>query len=727
MSDEKMRGISLDEKGKPSETIAYGQWRNYVDHFLTPAKIVEALRERRRFFRGDQYAKGYASNAPKPTLNLVQEGVTKIAAKITSTKRHISFIADKPSEALDHLDSFYEYQSMKMNRDLSIANSTMIALIDGTGVVFTSFDSDTIGTEGLYKGFLKDALIPFEETFWSNPWTDDPQEMRYCGYYLDMEIGAVKELIEGDDKTKKVKERYIAKENFFQGEAPYEFDKIIDSDLCRVYVRFFRMNGETYFELSTQYVVLTDHPHALNPEKTEKRLAEITRGLKVDENGNVVQDKRVADYETDEAKYTLYTDATTESHSSHVKQKRKFSRFPVSVCIPYPELPHKCILGRSLAAAIIPNQKLYNYCYLLVTLIMQYHAMPKWVVKPDALGNQEIDNTPNQVIMDYTKLQDIGGNGFGITRISSGEAINSNLIQIGDQIAANTRFILGFANLEANGSNIDSGYEYMQRMKQVNLPLEIPQMRVWHFCAELARTDLMYFTHYIDNAKFYTVRSESEMSLNEDYRRMSQDMIDAGKSMLPRGTRLDKSNRFEIRSIDKSFFDDEFDITIEVEQGIAGSELTESQHYNQIWQYVAQGNLTADKIRMLINGDPAFSRKTRAKVGAALEELEVSQLAQKDQQIQALQQVIQELQTYMKFSQQVIQHQQNKQKATEQAAMEQSQVAAQLLRAQEQQRASVPAQQAGQQLEEGEKKSAAAKGVTASQAASGQSIYNTGA
>lgn len=718
MSTDYKPGVVISEQGKPQETIAYKQCEKYRQNFLIPGGIVEALRERRRFFEGDQYAKNYAKNAPKPTLNLVQEGITKIAAKITGTKRHVSFVADKDDESLDNLESFYDHQTLKMKRDLTIADATMVALIDGTSVVATAFDADTIGTEGLYKGFLKDVIVPFEDTWWSDPWKDDPQEMRYCGYFLDMEVEAAKELIEGTPKERKLKEKFIASENFFAGEPPYEFEKITDSDLTRVYVKFFRKDGEVYFEAATQYVNLTRQPHAINPQVTEERLKAIIREDTY-EDGKPRFEK-VPDYDTDEAKYTVFTDAVKQSHSGHVKEKRKFSRYPIAVCIPYPKLPHRCILGNSLSEAIIPNQKLYNYCYLLITLIMQYHAMPKWVVKPNALGNQTIDNSPNQVITDYSSIQETGGNGFGLTRMGSGEAINSNLVEIGDKIAANTRFILGFANLEASGTNIDSGYEYAQRMKQINLPLEIAQQHVWDFCGELARTDLMYFTHYVDHAKFYTVRSSAELSLNENYRRMAQDMIDNGKSVLPRGTRLDKSRRFEIRSIDKGFFDDEFDVAIEVEQGIAGSELTESQHYNQIWQYVAQGNLTADKIRMLVNGDPAISRKTRAKFDAALEELETSQLAMKDQQIDALQQAVQELQSYMKYSQQVIKHQQAKQKATEQAAMEQNRVASEMLKAKDQQMQGM--------MSESEVKSMNAKGISGGSFAGGgaETIYNTG-
>lgn len=713
------KGYTLDNTGRPIETVAYRQFRSYNDNFLLPGGIVEALRERRRFFRGDQYAEGYAKNAPKPTLNLCQEGVTKIAAKITGTKRHVSFIADKEDEDLATLEAFYEHQTVKMKRELTIADATMISLIDGTSVVFTSFDSDTIGTEGLYKGFLKDRIVPFEETFWSNPWTDDPQEMRYCGFYMDMEIGAAKELIEGSDRIKELKAKYVTSENFFVGETPYSFDKVTDSDLTRVYVRFFFKNGEAYFELATQYVTLTDHPHALNPKVTEESVARLSKEMKdgkrsaPEENPGV---KKVEDIKTDEAKYTLYTDAVRQSHEGHVRSKRKFYRFPVAVCIPYPEIPHRCILGRSLCAAIIPNQKLYNYCYLLVTLIMQYHAMPKWVVKPNALGKQKIDNSPNQVITDYSSIQETGGNGFGLTRMGSGESINSNLIEIGDTIAANTRFILGFANLEATGTNIDSGYEYAQRMKQVNLPLEIAQQHVWEFCGELAKTDLMYFSHYIDKARFYSVRSDAEMALNENYRTLEQNLIDQGKSQLPKGTRLKRSRKYELRTIDSSFFDDDFDVAIEVEQGIAGSELTESQHYNQIWTYVAQGNLTADKIRMLVNGDPAISSRTRARFMFALEELETSQIAMKDQQIEELKMAVEELKSYVTFQQQLVKYQQNKQVAIERAANDQNRMAAAMLKDKDQQMAQMAP------MSESEVKSMNAKGISGGSFTGGATI-----
>lgn len=701
--------IEID--GKPQLSIAYQQWRNYFNNFIIPGNVLAVLKQNRDFYYGIHYDFRYAANTPKPVLNLCKEGAERISAKITGTKRHVSFVADKDDEALTMMDNFYEFQTNEMDDETTIDEIALAGVIDGTAVVFTSFDEDTIGTEGLYKGFLKRTIVPFERTFWSNPWTKDPQDQRYCGYYLDMEIGAAKELVEGEDEnTVEWKKRHIVPEDFFTTEATYDMDKVTDSKLTRVYIRFFRLEGEVFFDISTQYVDLTDHPHALNPKCNESKIAKLVEELKKrqkdgeEEKEGEDRDTAILDYATDQAKYVLYTKAIKQTREGFVSAKDKFSRYPVAVFIPYPV--KDCILGQSFVGMIVPNQKIINYIYLLVTLIMQNHAMPKILAKPEALGDQQYDTTPNQIITDYSSVQSLGGVGWGITRLGSGDAVNSNLIEIGERLITITRKIFGFDSIESTNMGSDpSGYAISQTVKQMNLTLEVPQKRLWRCVKEMARTDLMYFKHYVDKAKYFEVRSESQLELNENYRVMEQNLINNGKSSkYKRGTVLPKSRRFETKTIGQGFFDAEFNVTLEVEQGIAGSELTESQHFNQLMQYVAQGNINADMLKVIVQNDPALSRKTRAKMGASLESLGNSQLAQKDQQIESYQQIISQLQAYMKFSQQVIRHQQAKQKATEAAAAEQNTIAAKLLKEKD-------AALAGQ-MSESEVKSMNAKGIS---------------
>lgn len=159
-----------------------------------------------------------------------------------------------------------------------------------------------------------------------------------------------------------------------------------------------------------------------------------------------------------------------------------------------------------------------------------------------------------------------------------------------------------------------------------------------------------------------------------------------------------------MKKVDKEFFDHEFNVDIQVEQGIEGSEITESQHYNQIWSYIASGNIDADKIRMLVENDPAISRKLRASICASLDELERGQLAQKDQTIQMLQAQIQQLSSQAQILQRGAQYQQKYIEAQRKAAADQNTVARNIVK-QATKNAGQPAE------EEGQVKSDNAKGI----------------
>jgi len=323
------------------------------------------------------------------------------------------------------------------------------------------------------------------------------------------------------------------------------------------------------------------------------------------------------------------------------------------------------------------------------------------MAKPDALQGQEYDNTPNQILIDYSSLTSQGGNGWGITKLGSGDAVNSNLIQVGENLIALTRKIYGFDSIDSDNFSSDtSGYAYSQAIKQMNLILELPQKRLWRYCKECARTDLMFFRHYVDEARYFYSNSDAEAALNEAYRDMNQKLIAAGKTDFPSDHVLPATRKVETGTVGQGFFDDDFEVTMEVEQGIAGSELTESQHFNQIWGYVAQGNIPADMLKILIVNDNAISSRTRSKLLASIEELEMGQMAQYREEIERKDQAIAQLESYFNFAKQTIDVQRRRQAATERAAADQARVAGEMLR------------QHAQPMSESEVKSLNAKGVS---------------
>lgn len=694
--------METNQEKKYSTTLPYEWFKAYKASFLDARNVIEHLKEARDFYYGKQYALEYDLDTPKPILNLCREGADRVTAKITGTKRHISFVSDKDDESLDEIDNFYSYQLSEMDDETFVDEVTLASAIDGTGVQITTYDSDTLGIKGKYRGFLKRKNIPFETTFWSNPFTNDEQDQRYWGYYLDMDVGAVKEMVEGrDDGEIERKCEMIVPENFYSDTNNEK--TVTDSDQTRVYIAFFRLEGEVYFEIATQYIYITTHPHALNPKLNESKISKLFDEWVEEQHKGVETrgDELVPSHKIDTAKYALFTKAVLADDSYHLKEKGKFSRYPVNILSLYPTVG--CILGQSFVSMIIPNQKIINYLTLLQTLIIQNFAMPKILAKPSTLQGQEYDTSPNQVIIDYSTVQERGNNGWGIDILRPASAINSNLLSTRDSLITLTRQIFGFDNLDSEKFSADtSGYAYSMMVKQMNLVLEIPQKKLWLFVKNNAKLDLMYFKHYIDTAKYFLYKDPSEISLNENYRALSQNLIDSGKLEGFEDVKTKPTKRVYSKEINSKFFDDDFNVCIEVEQGIAGSELTESQHYNQIMGYVAQGNIQADILKAMVENDPAFSRKTRQRLSNSLESLELSQLAVKDKQIAQLEQALAQTQQYMQVTQKVVELQQKRQKAIEQASVDQAKMARELI---------VNSQQQSQNMSESEVKSNNAKGI----------------
>ncbi len=624
---------------EPKYTVAYKSLKFYQDHFLSSSNLINVLKENRNFYAGHQYQDS-VSNMPKPTFNIVREAVEKKTAKILGTEAHISLVADTSDEDLNELDNFYEYQMNEIDDKYITSSVCKKGMIDGVGCSITSYDEDTFGSRGLFRGFLKRQVIDFENTFWSNPYTEDPQDQEYCGYYFYLSIKACNDLLENKEKS-----NLIVPDDYFLNQEMY--DKMDGDNLSTenvlVVCRFFRIDDQVYFELATKYCDLYENPHALNPKINEKNIIKVRNNYEkqIDNNEKSENGRKFVDYDMQSEKQVLFTKAKELSQGDYDKSKEKFYRYPINLFRPYPI--SNSILGESDVSLLVANQKIINYVALLIILIMQGHAMPKYLAKEGALNGQTIDNDPLQVITDYSDFT----NSWGISRLGTGDAVNSNLIGICERFIGLTRNINGFDDLQSNNGDT-SGFAYQQMVKQSNLTLEQPQRELWRYLKNNARTDLLYFKFYIDKAKYYKSRNDSDVDLNENYRMMSQDLIDNGKTDIAKGMKLPVTSKMQIKTVTSELFDKDFNISVEVEQGIAGSELTESQHFNQIWQYISSGNLDADKIKVLVMNDPSFSQKTKQKVKESLDSLEVSQLSVKNQQIQELQNAISEMSQKMK-------------------------------------------------------------------------------
>lgn len=638
------------------ETVGWQSMRHYQNRFLNVfsggwlcgKRYLDVLRECRKFYFGDQYAKNIP-NIPRPMLNLCREKVSKIAAKIVGTPFSVMFYSDVDDDKMKSLEDFYDYQMLQMKDKEFTDMVATRAYIDGVCFVYTAYDSDTLGVRGMYRGYLKRRIIPVEQMFVENPYEQDIQAQQYVGYSFETSVGAAKELIRGSDTFRKRAEALLMADN-----TPETGGRHTDDDRITLVNRFYRDNdGEVCFMVSSQYADLFESPQYLNPAIRAKNPG-VGEGSELD--------KEISDYENiGQRRIDISAVPERQTEGGYRREQGRFWLYPFTYFAPDPDLIDMTMLGQSGVYELIENQKVTNYNYLLATMIVQNYAIPKTLVKPGALKGQVINNDPAQVLVDYS----IASTGqWGIKKLEA-QATSPELLNFNSMFVNETRQIGGFANLASDTASDTSGYALQQVKQEMNLSLEIPQRRLWDYKKENARVDLMYFKHYIDSAYYFVRMDDSEYQLQSRYREMGADI--ASISGQPKPPDVRGTYRREITNDD---FMGDWQVVIDAEQGIGHSEISESQHFNQVFQYVASGNLDPELVMAFVNSDPGFSRRVRRDLKAGMEVAETSQIAQKNAEIEQYKQVIENLSGQIKEYGQQIQYMNMQVKAYKKATTE---------------------------------------------------------
>lgn len=609
----------------PKETQAWKCYKKYYEGFLIKTNVVNVMKQCRDFYEGNQYGNNVDPALPKPVMNICSEYVEKVKAKLTDTEYAVEFTCEDEKQSLRLLDQFYEYQTQKIGDIDFNASVVERALIDGVGCAFTMYDADTYGLKGLYRGYLKRQIVNFEDVFFANPYCEDPQDQKYLGFVQRISVEEARNLCEVKDR----KELIVPDEFDFHSE--YNEDEI-GFDTCTLVTRYYRdKNGEVCFEQSTRYCDLFKKPHHLRPN--------------IDDASNTIEEGKDDYSDMAEEKITIQSKPEKETDKDYRKKLQVFYRYPFSWFRPYPL--RNSVLGRSMLTQIMTNQKQVNFMMMMAMLDYQNHGMAKWIVQEDALVDGEvITNDPGQVIKIKNKFGQAVGS--AIQRIEPSSASSEQLNQP-NILMTLTRQIYGFDNLTAsNNLNDTSGYALQQVQKQQDLVLQIPQERYWLYVRSNAETDLLFFRDYVDEAKFFHKRSVGELSLENSYKTMAENVYGAYGQTAPGADEetgeLPPPKEMVGKTITHEDFMKDFEIAVSVTQGISHNQITESQHINQLFQYIMTGNIDASLIKALINADPSISRKVRSNFVNELDAYENSQIKVKQAEIDQLKQYIKQLQ-----------------------------------------------------------------------------------
>lgn len=659
------------EENKKNQSMNALLHDRFWAQYQTKTDLVDSIREDDDFYNGRQWGEYDPTDGfPRVTVNIIKKGVDLIASKVNGTPLYLSYSAfgqnggGKDCTRLTQFDEFV----LKDLEDTTFGwQSCVNADVRGTEITYVRWDADDETIKGLYKGGLAYEHIDPRCFAVANPQLPNIQKQAWVMFWSDVPLGACKKMVDEEtdlsDREKERRKKFLVRDDTSKRDDILLYKDSMNGSLIRVYTRFFRINGEVCYMCSTQTTDLFAYPKPLSTlvpedygkkaqEAYEKKLSDIGSW----KNAEGYEGELMPDLDID------YEDVTigdygrkANSDEDHRRLKERFSLYPFAV---YTSKPiSNSIFGFSMTKALIPAQKALNYCYSMVVQCAQNNAFSKIFAKDGALGNQEITNEPGQIITDYSN--DV--NGWGI-KLAESQPLPNDLTAFGGNFMDIIAKTYGFSDVMSGEiSNQDlSGYAVQQMVKQNNTPIEQQQQLFWKYKKDLAKIRIMFYKHYVDEAYYSWDYTDGEVELNEKSRRT----LIAGSAQglpiqHPDGTDytpdelemlkkpVEKTHFSSIKG--KDLWGNDYVISIDAQQGLVDSKLTEEQAFDNLIMNGGVANMDADTFEFVIKCDPAFSPKTRASMLTYARIKREGEIAQYQQQIAQLQQQLQAMQSQLGF------------------------------------------------------------------------------
>lgn len=379
---------------------------------------------------------------PRPVVNIIKMICRNKKSAILSAPVRLIYktAANLEREVnTERFNQFAAYIQRELGQEELDKRAIHDAVRKGPYAYHYYWDAEARGKDGIREGALRGEIIDPLSIFFADPTECDEQKQEWIIIASRENVKSVRTKADKGIDTSLIgpdenEEKYHTKEQ--------EGDK-----LCTVLTRYFRKDGEVWFEKSVKATVV-NAPRPLSPDIEAAKLE-----LKLDTDGSVDPDAPNNDL----------PDST--GGEELMPKKAKAVRYPIVVGSYEPR--EKCIYGLGEVEGLIPNQKLINFTLGMMALAVQEQAWGKYVVHPNALKDQRITNEPGQVLTDHS------GTGNGIKRMAE-QAIHSIPLELVDTISNLTRVVTGSSEVmtgETLGASM-SGAAIAQLQAQAQQPNE---------------------------------------------------------------------------------------------------------------------------------------------------------------------------------------------------------------------------------------------------------------
>lgn len=583
-------------KKELQETTAYKDFTRIYNYLETNKYILQKDRAV-DFYYGNQWAKANQNNQniPRPVYNICKLQIVNKQSNIVSVPVAIKFFTNNEGQSTDDVTNFAKYLFKEMKHDRFRSKATWDALVKGTAVQHMYYDQYSYGTFGDYEGGLKEEIIDFSKVAVANPFNKDIQAQKWIIIRSMKSYGSVKKMLKNKgDKLKHLEEEmteFLPKENPVQD--------IEDSQNVNLYLKYYRVNGEVYHSLYTKNVTIYEHK-PLNPNLVNVK-------------------KNPVDEE-----WILLPDDELEENDVNKYQEIKFYRYPVHI-LTFND-SDESIYGKSELNDVIATQRYINQLWSMQLLNVMNNAWDKYVVLPNALQNQVINDQSGQVLVDYSKT------GNGIKRLGGMNAMSNGVVELSAQAFNLHRTVHQITDLYTGQTEQKdiAASALAQLNSQADKPIDELRKKLWDFEEEIAKTMDLFIKLFFTKQTYNRELSDAER-------------ISMGTNARVQETTFDGN---EFRNV-------KFHIVAEAVQGTKNSELVQENLAQSLFLNGTWTNMTTHDKEAYIQMSP-LAQTIKDQLKALVEKQRADEIAQYQSAIEQLKQQNNILVTQVKRDKQAI-------------------------------------------------------------------------
>jgi hypothetical protein len=474
---------------------------NNCNSFKESKGILKDAKRAVEFYEGRQWDeyKGKIS-IEKPVMNFIQNTTDGKAASILQKTYKPIFIIDNDKASSDTVTKFSEWQMKEMNQEDLNKRMVYDGLIKGTYIVYFYWDEDSIGQAGSIEGALNATTIDVQDFAVANPNEKDVQKQEWIIIRSRESLKSIKESATAVNE-KEIEE--IVHPNSYESYYKNDIEQG-GEEMVTVYLKFFRQNGEVYFEKSTDEIVFQE-PRSINPLTNLEALRKKQEAEKEKPN-NLEATEDI--YEQDAVNREMMASDLENEYTVEEQMRNKFmARFyPVTVDSFIDR--NNCIFGCSFTAQLIPIQKSVNQLITTQLISAAKQSMPTIVVKEGALGSSTIDmSKAGGVLIDRYQ----GGDGIKVLNTGSMPTAHYELAQ---SLITLTKDVWRASDVLDDGRNIPSGmsgYAINQLLQIQDKPIAQWQQVLSRTIAKEGRILEMFYKLYYRNKTFSAKLSDAEL------------------------------------------------------------------------------------------------------------------------------------------------------------------------------------------------------------------------